>query len=208
MADLLAAIRDRVEADLGDSSNLIWSTAELDRHIAHALEDLSRVDPQDLTTTAVASGSPPVVNLGALVPLPYRLEAIEYPLDLTPRAFVRFTLWDYVVALVDGDVPSGSTVRVWYTAEHTLTTGTTTLDEQHEDILILGAVGYALRSQAIKGVNTLNTGGANVDRDYRGLSADVLRDFRAALRSLARVRRQRLYEPVEPFPSQSTDPGP
>lgn len=43
MAHTLANIRDRVEINLVDSSNLIWSTAVIDEAIRAALLDLSRV---------------------------------------------------------------------------------------------------------------------------------------------------------------------
>ena len=49
MAHTLASIRDRVEINLADSSNLIWSTAIVDEGIRAALLDLSKVYGEDLT---------------------------------------------------------------------------------------------------------------------------------------------------------------
>ena len=49
MAHTLASIRDQVEINLADSTNLIWSTAVIDEAIRAALLDLSKVYGKDLT---------------------------------------------------------------------------------------------------------------------------------------------------------------
>ena len=206
---LLAAFRTNLRIDLGDPNPpaTVWSDADLDRHIAHAVEDLSRADPREETDSIAISGN--VVSISTLTtPVPLRVVAVEFPQDQEPKVFERFSRWETDLTLIDLSADQTGTARVYTHVERTLTAGASTLEEHHEPIVALGAAGYALRQAAFRGVNTLNTGGANVDRDYRSAGADALRDFRAALRELKGVRFSQMYAPVEAMRTQTTDPGP
>lgn len=62
MAHVLASIRDQVEINLMDSSNLIWSTTILDEAIRAALADISRVYGDVLTLKDLDSATATTVE--------------------------------------------------------------------------------------------------------------------------------------------------
>jgi len=77
---------------------------------------------------------------------------------------------------------------------------------EHDDILLLGASGYAISAQGVGSVNTLNTGGSSVDRDYRSEATRRLREFRAQLNAIGyagRLRNRQLYTPSTPIVSKT-----
>ena len=68
MAHTLASIRDQVEINLADSSNLIWSTTILDEAIRAALLDISRIYDDVLTLNGLdGAGATTVEDLDAYV---------------------------------------------------------------------------------------------------------------------------------------------
>jgi len=206
VADLLAAIRTRVRLNLGDDASAIWSDAQLDRAIAGALDELGRVLPRE-RTAAVTLSATKTYALTTESPDPTRVVAVEWPTGEDPISLASYSIFAGVLTLLEDGAESDG-VTLYIEQEHTLDGSSTTLSEQQEEVLVMGAMGYALRQQAVKAINVLTTGGANVDRDYRSLANDLLREFREALRLLRGVRRSKLYAPAEPVPSQSTDPGP
>jgi hypothetical protein len=203
----LADIRTRLRTDLDDSTSAIWSDADLDRHLSRALRELSAKLPQQKKTTLVTTPGSRDLSLTTLTDR-VEIEAVEYPTLNYPQTFVRFSVWVTTLTLLIDGTPATENVFVYWTAQHVLDGSGTTLPSAEEELLALGAGGFALLQQAASGVNTLNTGGANVDRDYRSQGLDALREFRKRLNERRGIRRRELYEPAEPLPSQSTDPGP
>src|SRR5438105_6132153 len=90
----------RVRADLMDldSSNYLWPTAVLDRHLQHAVSDYSRVLPLEgatvFTVAASASAGPntPITLRQVFTPPPGYLWAmrLEYPIDQHPPMYRVF----------------------------------------------------------------------------------------------------------------------
>jgi len=203
----LSDIRARLRLDLDDGASAIWADADLDRHISRALRELSAKLPQQKKSTLVTTPGSRDLALTTLTDR-IEIEAVEYPTLNYPQTFVRFSVWVATLTLLIDGVPGTENVFVYWTAQHVLDGSGTTLPSAEEELLALGAAGYALMQQAASGVNTLNTGGANVDRDYGSQGREALREFRRELQRRRGIRRRELYEPAEPLPSQSTDPGP
>src|SRR5579859_2954099 len=82
-----------------DSSNYLWTTAEIDRHIQHAVNDYQRVMPLVASTVIVvatsASSGPttPIATRQSIGSLPagylWALR-IEYPIDQEPPTYLVF----------------------------------------------------------------------------------------------------------------------
>src|SRR5439155_2458195 len=140
-ATLLAGFEANARNDLKDldATNYLWTTAELDRHIQHAVNDYQRILPQftSITLTVVTVGSltrrqqvtgPPAGYLWA--------ERVEYPIDNDPPAYRPF--WEEIVGagslyLPTGDPPkAGDSLKVWYALTHSLTTLVSTIPTDHE----------------------------------------------------------------------------
>lgn len=197
----LSAMRALVRRDLHDedSADYRWSDDELSRHIARAVRETSLAAPLEakavLTTTA---GSRDL----ALASLTDRVvvEAVEYPVEQYPPAYVAFSLWgDTLTLLVDSPPVSEQDVNIYYGRLHTLDDSGSTLPAALEDIVATGAAAYAALEWASFATNRVNAGGSETWRDYLVWGEQRLAAFSAALaryghRSAVRVRR--LYTPA------------
>ena len=199
-------LRTMVRRDLRDDvpAEQRWSDDELDRHIQHAVRDLSKAAPLEaVAMTALASGSREV-SLGALPGL-LDVEAVEYPVGRSPACFVPFSRWaNSLVLQVDGAPSRGEQARVFYTRLHTVDATSTTLPAGMEDTVALGAVGYAALAWASYAANRVNLGGEDTARRYRAWGNGRMEAFQLALGRLAArrgVRTRRMYAAGGALPS-------
>ena len=204
---LLADIRTRARTDLDDTGSEVWTDTELDRHIDHALRELSHHIPRQRKTTLATVADTRALDISSLAPR-RSIEAVEYPVDNDPKTWRAFNVWIDELTILSGSVPDGSNCNIYWTSQHTLDVSTTTLSEEEEEILVTGAEGYACRQQAHYLKNRVATGGPQTDRDYQADASRLLAEFHAALRSRKAVTTRRLYAPAEPKPTQDTDYGP
>lgn len=86
-----------------------------------------------------------------------------------------------------------------------------TIPAQHEDLVALGAEGYALVEWAAFAINQVNLGGTETPRIFRTQGTEKLVQFRKELKRLGRrskARVSRMYTPATAIRSMTTDPGP
>ncbi len=206
-------MRTRVRQDLHDedATNYRWTDAELDRHIQHAVRELSLAISQEaratLTTTA-GSRDLSVTSLTDMV----SVEAVEYPVDKYPPVYVPFSLWGSTLTLLVEDVPDGGeSVYVYYGKLHTLDATSSTIPSPLEDLVAIGAGGYAALEWSSFATNRINVGGVEVWRQYQSWGQERLDSFLKGLASHShrnRVRPRHLYTAARPMSSQTTDWGP
>jgi hypothetical protein len=152
-----------------DSTNYLWQTTELDRHVAHAVNDYSRIVPlQASINIVVVSTSTPgpvgTITRRQTVPGPpvgyLWTERVEYPIDDDPPSYLPFreefpnagTLY-----FPSGDPPNaGDELKIWYALVHTLNGSTSTILQEHEELIELGAVAYATQAASRYAQNRLN----------------------------------------------------
>jgi hypothetical protein len=197
----LSAMRALVRRDLHDedAASYRWSDDELDRHIGRAVREMSLAVPLEekavLTTTA-GSRDLSLSSLSDRV----AVEAVEFPLDQYPPAYVAFSLWgETLTLLIDSAPVAEQGVGVYYGKLHTLDESGSTLPAALEDVVATGAAGYAALEWAGFATNRVNVGGSETWRDYLVWGEQRLAAFAAALarhghRSAVRVRR--LYAPA------------
>jgi hypothetical protein len=197
----LSAMRALVRRDLHDedAASYRWSDDELDRHIGRAVREMSLAVPLEekavLTTTA-GSRDLSLSSLSDRV----AVEAVEFPLDQYPPAYVAFSLWgETLTLLIDSAPVAEQGVGVYYGKLHTLDESGSTLPVALEDVVATGAAGYAALEWAGFATNRVNVGGSETWRDYLVWGEQRLAAFAAALarhghRSAVRVRR--LYAPA------------
>ena len=208
----LGDMRTIVRRDLHDedAENYRWTNDELDRHIAHAVKDLSEAIPcEQKATKATASGSREI-DISSITDR-VMVQAVEYPVDQFPGRFQRFALWSDTVTLLGPEVPDGSNAYIYYGKLHTLDVSTSTIASPHEDLVAAGACGYAAVEWAVYAINRVNVGGLETPRDFRIRGEEILGHFRLNLKRLGRqgkLRVQQLYRPHYPPVSQTTDWGP
>ncbi len=208
----LDEMRTLVRRDLHDEdeANERWTDDELDRAIARAVKDLSEHLPLEASATLATAGGSRELNIAGLTGR-VTVAAVEYPSGDFPRCFQPFSLWGDTLTLLGEDVPDGSDAVVYYGMLHTLDAEGSTVPAAREDLVALGAAGYAAVEQSLYAVNRVNTGGVSVPADLQRWGQQRLNRFRAELRRLGRrnrVRASRLYVPDVPASSQTTDVGP
>ncbi len=208
----LSEMRAIVRRDLHDedSGNYRWSDDELDRHIAHAVTDLSEYLPREQKATQATTADSRELDISSLANR-IMVEAVEYPVDKFPKSYQRFSLWGNTLTLLGDEIPDGSDCYIYYGQLHTLDATTSTIPARHEDLVAAGASGYAAVEWAIYAVNRVNVGGTETGEDLLAWGQARLKLFRDELRRLGRknrVRARALYRPHFPSVSKSTDYGP
>lgn len=207
----LSEMRTRVRKDLHDEDSQRWTDSELDRHISHALRELSLAVPLEAKATLTTTAGSRELSLSSLSNL-VGVEAVEYPVGNYPPSYVRFSIWAGTLTLLVDKVPgAGESVNIYYGKLHTLDASTSTLPPPLEDLLAMGAAAYAANEWASYATNRVNLGGDDTWRNYLIWGQDRLAAFARGLAQQARkniVRCRQLYTPYEPPASQSTDWGP
>ncbi|MDP2663581.1 MAG: hypothetical protein Q8R28_22940, partial [Dehalococcoidia bacterium] len=109
-------------------------------------------------------------------------------------------------------VPAGAeSVNVYWNKLHTLDASSSTLPSWGEEVVAVGAEGYAALEWASYATNRVNVGGEAAWKHYLDFGTQRLQEFRDYLRIFGekgRVRARRFYRPALPPESQSSDWGP
>ena len=195
----LAEIIDYVETDLRDTANATWSPADLTRAVRWALQELSWGTPRRAVASFEAQAGRREYSLGAQgiadslfiteVWCPYTGAEPEYP----PRS-VAWRLLDDDTLYLDVDcINAGDGVRVFYARGHTIQdldeTPATTLSAEQEELVCLGAAGYAALQRAQESIGQVNVT-AQAPRLWRDWGQARLYEFRTRLDQLARREMQ------------------
>ena len=197
----LTDIRARVRTDLHDedSSEYRWASTELDRHISHALRELSLAAPLESKAALNVTAGLRHLSLSSLAGL-VLVDSVEYPAGQSPPAFVGFRVWGDTLTLLTDRVPGeGEQASVYYGKLHTLDYTASTVPEALEDVLVAGASGYAALSMSGFTINRLNAGGDSVWRDFMTWGRERLSVFHRALARhgpRGRLRARQLRRPA------------
>jgi hypothetical protein len=191
-SETLTTLRDRVELVLQDSSNLKWSSGQLDEAIEMALQRYNRSFPDEAIGTITLAAAGREISLATLtgwlgvrrVWWDYDSSDPEYPPN-----WRDFEVWPGAILYIrDSEEPqSGDVVRVWYTRPHTLdglaSATATTFPYDHEEIIITGAAALAAYARAIGRSEKVNVS-SEVTARLQAWAKDKLAQFQAALRRL------------------------
>ena len=208
----LTEMRTVVRRDLHDedAANYRWTNDELDRHIAHAVKDFSEAIPYEQKATKATTSGSREIDISTITNR-ITVEAVEYPVDKFPKRYQRFSLWADTLTLLGDEVPDGSNAYIYYGKLHTLDTTTSTIPTIYEDLIAVGACGYAAIEWAVYAINRVNVGGTPTPGEFLAWGKEKLNHFKAELKRLGRrnrVRIRSLYKPYELPVSKSTDYGP
>jgi len=204
---------ERLRRDLGDtdSVNALWSSEDLERHLRHALRELSEHIPREMKTVLTTTAGSRDISLPSLTDR-IALVAVEWKTGTYPPEYQRFAVWqDTLTVLVDPAPTTVEDVNIYWHALHDINPEGSTIPAWAEDLLILGAVGHAASEAAARAINTVNQGGDSVDQQYGAMARDALQRFRAELRRRGikgSVRTFRFFTPAAPMATQDSDPGP
>ncbi len=191
----LAELITRIRIDLNDASAAIWSDNMLTTAIRAALYDLNAILPRriaaDIDTVADAreyalayTGFMEVLDVW----YPHN------PADPTtpPTRPAWTTPTRTTLRIEDGDDPTGAAtehIHILYSAEHTIddldSAAVTTLTARQEQLLALGAAGYAALQASMATVNTV-TASTWTTRNYADWGQARLSTYRQQLADEAR----------------------
>lgn len=198
MAANIAAIRSNVRNDLhdNDAANYVWTDAVLDRHIGHAVAEYSLYDPLETKSTIAATPNSRDISIASLTPL-IAIERVEWPTLQFPPQFVGFSVWGTTLTLDSVAAPTAAdNVFIYWLKQHTLDAGSSTIPPSDDDLIAIGAAGFAALDRDAYAINRLNTGGDDVWGRYGTFGNGRLADFRAQLALRGRnntVRQRRTY---------------
>ena len=208
LSQMLTIVRRDLHDD--DAQNYRWSDDELERHIAHAVSELSEALPREHKATLATSTGSRELDVSSLSDR-VMLQAVEYPAGRFPRAYQRFSLWGDNLTLLGDELPDGGDTIIYYGQLHTLDAEGSTIPSVYHDLVATGACGYAAVEWAAFAVNRVNTGGTATPSELLAWGRQRLDYFRQELKRLGRRHRARvnqLYKPACPAASQTTDYGP
>jgi len=208
----LTEMRTIVRRDLKDedAANYRWTNDELDRHIAHAVKDFSEAIPYEQKATKATTSGSRELDISSLSDR-VMVEAAEYPVDKFPKRYQRFALWGDTLTILGDELPDGSNAYIYYGKLHTLDTNGSTIPAKFEDLIAIGAEGYAAVEWAVYATDRVNIGGSTAPGEFLNWGRGKLQHFKAELKRLGRRNRIRvssLYKPYYPPVSKTTDYGP
>ncbi len=208
----LTEMRALVRRDLHDEDDdsYRWTDDELDRHITRAVREFSGYIPYERRVTLSTTAGSREMDISGVTDR-IMVAAVEYPVDNFPRRYQPFSLWGDTLTVLGDEVPDGSDAYLYYGKLHTLETGSSTVPDQYEDLIAVGAGGFAAMEWAVYATNRVNVGGTVTPGEFLTWGNQKLRHFRNELKRLGRRNRVRigsLYTPYYPAVSQSTDYGP
>jgi len=208
----LTEMRTIVRRDLKDedASNYRWTNDELDRHIAHAVKEFSEAIPYEQRATKATTSGSRELDISSITGR-IMVEAVEYPVDKFPKRYQPFALWGDMLTTLGDEVPDGSNAYIYYGKLHTLDASVSTIPPQFEELIALGAEGYAAVEWAVYATNRVNVGGTATTDEFLKWGDEKLRYFRAELKRLGRrnrIRVRSLYKPYYPPVSKTADYGP
>lgn len=193
MATTLTALRDRVETQLSDSSNLVWSTGDLDEAIRQALDAYTLHLPHRAITSITLTAAGREIDVSSLTFT--SIEHIWWDYDASspdyPPKWRTFEVWPgSILYITDVEEPAaGDVVRIWTTARHTLngldSATVTTVPDQHVSLLAQGAAAFAVLQRRVT-VSTAVNDNEWAPRNLREWAEARLADFYRQLDELAR----------------------
>ncbi len=193
-----------------DSDNYRWTDDELNRHIAHAVKEFSEYIPYEQKATKATTSGSRELDISTITDR-IMAEAVEYPVDKFPKRYQPFALWGDTLTLLGDEVPDGSNAYIYYGKLHTLDVSSSTIPAELEDLIAVGAGGYAAIEWAAYAINQVNVGGTLTPKEFLDWGKEKLKYFRQELKRLgrrSRVRASALYKPYYPIVSKSIDYGP
>jgi len=192
----LAEMRTKIRRDLKDEdpANQRWSDDELDRHITHAVLDISQASPQQKVSQGIVISTPASkdIDISSLIGL-ILVDAVEYPTLVDPKRYRAFTVWGTTLSLLIDETPTaGQPVNVRYSAVHTITASSSTLPPQLEDLCAVGAGAYAAIEWAAYSINQLNIGGAPTPAEFLKWAQDRMDFYQKELKRYGRQQRLKI----------------
>jgi len=189
----LTEMRARVREDLQDTdaANYRWTDDEIDGAIERVVREFSLAYPlqqQDDIATTEDSNELDISSLTKLL----KVYSLEFPLGHYPPYYQKFT--QYMAALYMEELGDGSDARVRWGKQHTLDAASSTIPEQFEELIVLGATGYLATSASVYTVDRATIAGRHATINFGKWGQQRLDRYEKKLKAItSRVTTRELY---------------
>ena len=184
----LTEMRARVREDLQDmdSENYRWTDDEVDGAIDRVVLEyslLASMQQQDDIATTEGDTELDISTLTGLL----EIESVEFPIGQTPKYLQRTEYWSGQLYMEDEG--NGNDARVRWLKKHTLDVSSTTIPEEHEEIIVLGSTGYLAMSASAYTVDRASIAGRHATINFKAWGKERLDRYDNKLRAIARSSR-------------------
>jgi len=196
MATTISTIRARIRKDLKDDDSIRWSDDEIDRHIGHAVLDISQAVPLEAKEESLVIPTPASreVDISGIAGLVY-VEAVEYPAGEYPKRYRNFKVWaNTLELLIDAAPTAAESLYLYYGKVHTVGAESSTLPGHLEDLCAVGAGAYAALEWASYAINQVNVGGDPTPREYLDWAQKRLDFYHGELKRYGRQSRLKVRQ--------------
>jgi len=190
----------------------IWSDADLQRHVGHAVTEYQLWKPLEVLVTSLSLAvGQRTIDVTGIVNL-VRVVTVEYPTGQWPPAYVQFQQFGNTLTLFLDGAPGTAdplNVNLYTQQRHTVTGSQCTVDPADDEAIIAGTVHFAAQEYSFRTAGQINVTGPDTWLRYRDLAFDKAAEFRGYLAVVrAKVTPQRAYAPAEPRQSRYTVEAP
>ena len=184
----LIEMRARVREDLQDtdSQNYRWTDDEVDGAIDRVVQEYSLHAPIEQISDIATTPDETELDISSLSGL-LEVESVEFPIGEQPKSLQRIEYWAGKLYMKDeGD---GEDAGVRWLKKHTLTAESTTIPEEHEEIIVLGATGYLSMSASAYTVDRASIAGRHATINYKAWGRERLSRYDKKLKAISRTSR-------------------
>jgi len=163
----IGKVREKVRSIIGDNqqARYVFTDAELDEHILHAVEIFSRYLPVEVTIELETTGGDGELTLPEDV-FYTTIKRVEFPVGCVPPSYPGFSLNGKTITLHTADIYDGLVAKVLLLTNHEISEAGSTISPAYASLIATGAAALATFEEAFKSTNRVNTGGTDVSRRY------------------------------------------
>ena len=191
----LTEMRARVREDLQDTdaANYRWTDDEVDGAIERVVREFSLAYPLQQQTDITTEDGTAILDISSLTKR-LKVYSVEFPIGQHPPYLQKFTQW--MDELYMEDVGNGDDARVRWGKQHTLDgdPASSTIPEEFEEIIVLGATGYLATSASVYTVDRATIAGRHATINFGKWGQQRLDRYEKKLKTISsRVIPRELY---------------
>jgi hypothetical protein len=184
----IATMRARVREDLQDTdaANYRWTNDEVDGAIERVVREFSLEYPLMQTTDIATTDGSNELDISSLSKL-IKVYSVEFPLGVEPPYYQRFERWEDKLYMEEKG--NGGNARIRWYKQHTLDAASSTIPEQFEELIVLGATGYLAASAAVYTVDKATIAGRFATANFLKWGQTRLDRYQRQLKQISRKNR-------------------
>jgi len=188
-------LRDKLRYALKDLNvTYDWTNNELDNALTRAVADFSDKLPRERETTFTTTSASRDVDVSSISASILQIFSVEYPDGNEPKTFVPSDLYGDTLEIKGYNVPDGSDAVVRWGSAHSLDTTQKTFKDNFDEVIVLGASGYAAIAHGEYTMRNDTAGGWDINKDHERWGNNRLLDF---YRRIARFTSRRPTKAIE-----------